>query len=401
MRNFLLILALIFVLVGCEEAKQETGNNVNNETNVTPNTSVNSTTNIKEEVAKYKIKKEDIDEQDFIIDPEEDEEGAMECHIFFMNDKAYYSDGFGNSIRGDYTISGDSISIRFEDFISEYSEKPQKLNVSVVLKMSDENAMLVTETPNTYTIKTSTYSDGKWVFDGGEKEMMLLGFEAGNYFYKVPEVNKIDDSRDWVYDAEYEKNLKSESYLVGDKTYYGKDIVVPFINIDSDYAREVNEDIKNKLEKVVEHYNEGVEDNISYVDSCSYTTFGEENGLFVLFTYGLGATDVVHPIYSAYNFNLVDGSQMNLNYYCNYIGRDKDEVELSIKTKIEEIINEKMNGFTEAEIEKYIDLTKNDFETAFRKDEAVFTITEEGNPAFVVDIQIPAGSEHFDTLIEI
>jgi SpoIID/LytB domain protein len=48
-----------------------------------------------------------------------------------------------------------------------------------------------------------------------------------------------------------------------------------------------------------------------------------------------------------------------------------------------------------------VNLTKNDFETAFRKDAAVFTITEDGNPAFVVDIQIPAGSEHFDTLIEI
>ncbi len=401
MRNFLLILALIFVLVGCEEAKQEPGNNVNNETNVTPNTSVNSTTNIKEEVAKYEIKKEDIDEQVFIIDPEIDEDGSMECTLYFMNDKAYYSDGFGNTIRGVYAISGDILSIEFEDYIGEYSEKPQKLDLKVTLKMSDENTMLVTETPGTYTLKTSTFKDDKWVFDGGEKEMMLLGFEAGNHFYKIPEVAKLDDTKDWVYNAEYEKNLKAESYLVWDKTYYGKDIVAPFINIDSDYAREVNENIKSKLEMIVEHYNEGVEDNISYVDSCGYTTFEEEDGLFVLFTYGLGATDVVHPVYSAYNFNLVDGSKMNLDYFCNYIGREKEEVETFVTASIEEIINAEMNGISAEEIKKYIDLTKNDFETAFKKGEAVFTITEEGNPAFVVDIQIPAGSEHFDTLIEI
>ncbi len=401
MKKLFAILSVILVLAGCGNVKEETSNNVNNETNVTTNTSANSTTNIQEEVAKYEIKKEDIDEQVFIIDPEVDEDGAMECSLYFMNDKAYYSDGFGNAIRGEYTISGDTLSIEFEDFIGEYSEKPQKLDVKVALKMSDENTILVTETPNTYTLKTSTFTDGKWVFDGGEKEMALLGFEKGYHFYKMPEVSKIDDSRAWIYDAEYEKNLKAESYMVGDKTYYGKDIVVPSVNIDSDYAREVNEDIKNKLEKVVEHYNEGVEDKTSYVDSCSYTTFEEEDGLFVLFTYGLGATDVVHPVYSAYSFNLVDGSKMNLDYFCHYIGREKDEVESSVIAKVEEIINAEMNGFTATEIEKYIDLTKTDFETSFRKGEAVFTIKQDGTPAFIVDIQIPAGTEHFDTLIEL
>ena len=40
-------------------------------------------------------------------------------------------------------------------------------------------------------------------------------------------------------------------------------------------------------------------------------------------------------------------------------------------------------------------------EDKFRKEDVQFTVTKEGNAAFIVDIQIPAGTEHFDTLVEI
>ena len=318
-----------------------------------------------------------------------------------MNQYAYYTDGFGNVLRGEYSINGDNLSISFKNYIGEYSEKPQELDVDVTLKMTNENTMEVLETADTYMLKTSNLIDGKWVFDGGEKEMTILGFVKGYRFYKVPTVSKMDTSREWVYDAEYEKNLKAPSYVAYDNNYSGESIVVPFINIDSNYAREVNEEIRNIFDKIVDHYNAGVEDNMSYVDSCNYTTFVEENGLFVLFTYGLGATDVVHPVYTAYSFNLVDGSKMDFDYYCNYIGMERDDVESSVIKKIEELYNTEMSDFDESEINTYIDSTKSTFKDAFEKGDIVYTVTEKGKPAFVVDIQIPAGTGHFDTLIEI
>lgn len=394
MRSFLIVLILLFALVGCEKVQEEKEIIVDTSPKVSTNTIKNTST-------KYIIKKEDIDEKEFIIDSEIDVDGALECNLYFMNDKVYHFDGFGNTVRGEYIISGDMILVKFTNLISEYSERPQDLDVDVRLKMTDENTIEVTETPDSYTIKTSTISGDSWVFDGGEKEMEFLGFVKGYRFYKVPEVSKIDDKKEWVHDANYDADFDAVSYKVEDKEYYEKDIVVPYVNIDSDYAKQVNEEIKKKFDLIVEHYNSGVEDKTSYVDSCKYTFFSEENALFVLFEYGLGATDVVHPVYSTYSFNLVDGSKLDFDYYCNFIGASREEIIDTINKKIETIISEKMNGFDEKEIEKYIEITQNSFAEKFDKGDIMYTVTQEGKPAFVVDIQIPAGSEHFDTIVEL
>ncbi len=50
---------------------------------------------------------------------------------------------------------------------------------------------------------------------------------------QITPVTKIDDTKDWVYDAEYQKNVKADSYATPFHTYYAKDIVVPYININS------------------------------------------------------------------------------------------------------------------------------------------------------------------------
>lgn len=59
---------------------------------------------------------------------------------------------------------------------------------------------------------------------------------------------KIDESKDWVYDADYLKenkkiyqdSAKTEEYAVNSN----KDLIVPYININSEYAKTVNENIK-------------------------------------------------------------------------------------------------------------------------------------------------------------
>ena len=49
-------------------------------------------------------------------------------------------------------------------------------------------------------------------------------------------VSKLDDKKDWVYDAEYTKNVTADSYSTYYETYYAKDIVVPYINVNSSYS---------------------------------------------------------------------------------------------------------------------------------------------------------------------
>lgn len=68
---------------------------------------------------------------------------------------------------------------------------------------------------------------------------------------------KIDESKDWVYDAEYgnNKTVKTiESSNSEANPNSKEDLVVPYININSDDAKRVNEEIKNLYNKKYEEY---------------------------------------------------------------------------------------------------------------------------------------------------
>ena len=212
MKKLLVLLIVAILLVGCEQKKEENNNNVETVNQPT------QTTTIQETNIKFEIKNEYIEEKQFVIDPQVDNEGYMDCKIYFWEGKAYYTDGFGNVLRGPYEISGDSITINFNMLDAEYSEKPQQLDVDVHLKMLDETTIIVAETPPPYTVKTSTFVDGSWVFDSGEKEMTFLGFVKDYRFYKVPVVGKIDDTKDfceWIIKA----SALTFAYYYGEKDF--------------------------------------------------------------------------------------------------------------------------------------------------------------------------------------
>ena len=47
---------------------------------------------------------------------------------------------------------------------------------------------------------------------------------------------KIDENKDWVYDANYVPNVKQQTYTAWDETYNVNDYKAPYININSTYA---------------------------------------------------------------------------------------------------------------------------------------------------------------------
>lgn len=94
-------------------------------------------------------------------------------------------------------------------------------------------------------------------------------------------VSKIDDTKDWVYDAEYKRNVTAESYATNGKTYYAKDS---------------NNAIEKVFEDAIKKYNEGVNDKITYIDECGYKKYINDNNLSIVLTYGVGGTDVIHII---------------------------------------------------------------------------------------------------------
>lgn len=86
-------------------------------------------------------------------------------------------------------------------------------------------------------------------------------------------ISKLDNTKDWVYDAECKKNINADSYSTDYNTYYAKDIVVPFININSSYAILSINEIKNVFNDAINACNKGISDKMTYVDTCNYNKY--------------------------------------------------------------------------------------------------------------------------------
>ena len=154
---------------------------------------------------------------------------------------------------------------------------------------------------------------------------------------------KIDESKDWVYDAEYLKenkkiyqdSAKTEEYAVNSD----KDLVVPYININSEYAKTVNENIKKLYDDYYSKY--GTEFTTPYSNEykcynhyqLKYEKYINDNILSVIITLSEGqvvvdgGTGGGTSTKYAYNFNLDTLNEATLDEMAKKCGFDSgDEV---------------------------------------------------------------------------
>lgn len=154
-------------------------------------------------------------------------------------------------------------------------------------------------------------------------------FNNNNTVEESKTSKKIDESKDWVYNAEYIKenkkvytdSAKTEKYAVNSND----DLIVPYININSEYAQTVNENIKTIYDNCYSKY--GSEKITSYSDThksyyhyiLNYETHLNNNILSVIVK--LVNTEVVvdggtgggvTTVYT-YNFNLDTLNEASLN----------------------------------------------------------------------------------------
>lgn len=77
---------------------------------------------------------------------------------------------------------------------------------------------------------------------------------------KTSNSKKIDESKEWVYNAEYTKENKeihTENETLGNKTLEtDKDLIVPYININSEDAKKANKEIKEVYEEKYSEFGE-------------------------------------------------------------------------------------------------------------------------------------------------
>ncbi len=180
MKKVLLISLMILAtcLVGCEEKPKETPVNSNNSQVETGKEATTNSDETQSETNNILVGKT------FKISSDSDSE-LSDCEFLFEDKSISYYDGFSNVYEGNYEINDDIIEIVLLSHNNEYSPSEQSINVKVQLKMLDNDKLEVLKTPDSFILKTSTFGENGWEYDGGEKEMTFNGILQGNQFAKV------------------------------------------------------------------------------------------------------------------------------------------------------------------------------------------------------------------------
>lgn len=220
-------------------------------------------------------------------------------------------------------------------------------------------------------------------------------------------VSKLDNTKDWVYDAEYTKNVTADSYSTSFETYYSKDIVVPYININSSYANNSNSDIKKVFDDAIKAYNDGVSNKMTYVDECGYKKYVNSDNLSVVLTYGVGATDVVHPKYYTYNFDLKTGNQLSYEDIYSIAGLNSSNINSKVESAITKVMKEKMSSFSSdnypsgTTFDTYNNESISNYKNSISNNSLKYFLSDNGKLNIVVELSIPAGTGKFDTIITV
>lgn len=217
-------------------------------------------------------------------------------------------------------------------------------------------------------------------------------------------VNRLDNTKYWIYDAEYPSTVTQLSYeTTFYNTYYLSDINVPYINIDSESAASANTELKNIYNDSISTYSQGISDGYSYVDICDYKYYMvNDDTLSVIQTVGYGATSVVYPKYYNYNFNLKDGSLLTYQEVYELAGYTTDNLTSAVTSAITTTMKDKLKNMTYSDGETedtYIQKSIANYNTSVTDGTIKYFIDSNKHLKIVVTLTIPADIGEFDTII--
>ena len=240
-----------------------------------------------------------------------------------------------------------------------------------------------------------------------DSNYVLMKYNPDDKSFTEPRFNKEYFNNLDIIDFTIDQFININAYSTNYETYYAKDIVVPYINIDSAYAKASNNNIKEIFDSVINEYNNGVNDKITYVDECNYKKYVNNDKLSVILTYGIGATDVVHPKYYTYNFDLKTGSQLSYEEIYKIAGFDSSTINSKVEAAITKIMEEKMSSFsadnypTGTTFDTYNSESINNYKNSINNDTLEYFLSDNNKLNIIVKLNIPAGTGEFDTIIAI
>lgn len=225
---------------------------------------------------------------------------------------------------------------------------------------------------------------------------------------------KIDSSKDYVYDASYDFDFLKDSYYANGRLINKGDIVVPYININSDAAKAANEEMAKLYAELGETYNDATEKEIFYRVS-KYDYYKVDNILSVVVTVTAGGTDVPIEYYYIYNFSLKDGSLMSYSDVFTAAGLDFNNISSRVQSAITATMQDRLKNLKDhtkdtgdgayypegTNFDTYNNESYKNYVVSVNNGTIKYFIDSNKKLNVVVTLSIPSGRGSFDTIIAV
>lgn len=228
------------------------------------------------------------------------------------------------------------------------------------------------------------------------------------------DVIKIDSSKDYVYDASYDFDFARDSYYANGRLINKSDIVVPYININSDAAKTANEEIAKLYTDLGESYNDATEKELFYRVS-KYDAYVVDNIVSIIITVTAGGTDVPYDVYYTYNFSLKDGSLLSYSDVFTASGIDFNNISNRVQSTVTAVMQDKLAGLKDrtkgmgdggyypegTNFDTYNNESYENYVISVNNGTIKYFIDSNKKLNIIVTLSIPAGRGEFDTIISV
>lgn len=204
-----------------------------------------------------------------------------------------------------------------------------------------------------------------------------------------------------MYDADYNLPTNKESYygyIDHSKLIRASDLVVPYININSDDAKKVNQEIYRLYKDLINKFNENLKEQIWFT-LVEYKTYTNDNIISIVITTESAGTAPAIYNHHTYSFNLETGKLLSYNDAYKIVGFN----EVIITDKVTQAVTNALRKhyYNSDDFDSYNNKSINNYNTSVSNNTIKFFIDENKKLNIIVILEYPAGPGQFDTIITI
>lgn len=157
---------------------------------------------------------------------------------------------------------------------------------------------------------------------------------------------KIDESVNYITDLTLDTGSLPDSYYnqEEDKTYYLNNLKFPYINIKTDDATSINEEIKKLADQAIQIYTLGVSGGLDRVDESTYSYYVNNNILSIVIIYSVNYNTPSDRGYYTYNFDLTTGNKVDFKKIYTSLGNSEDGINDKVNRAIKKYMDDLDNS---------------------------------------------------------